>query len=44
MKHLRQFLAAPFYALGFLVLAVSVIVDIFGCVVSIAGAYVEGTE
>jgi len=42
MKPIRQFLAAPFYVAGFLVFVASIVVDLTGCAVALAGAWVEG--
>ena len=42
MKPIRQFFAVPFYIAGFAIFVVSIVVDLAGCVVALAGAYVEG--
>jgi len=42
MKPIRQFIAVPFYIAGFAVFLLSVAVDLTGCAVALAGAWVEG--
>jgi hypothetical protein len=42
VKPVRQFLVIPFYLVGFIFLALSIIVDLAGCAVALAGAWVEG--
>ena len=44
MKPIRQFFAVPFYAAAFVVVFISIAVDLFGCAVTFFGALVEGAK
>lgn len=44
MKAVRQFLAAPFFLLAFLVFCVSVMVDLIGCAVVFFAKMAEGSQ
>ena len=42
MKTIREILVIPFYALGFAIFALSIVVDLAGCAVALVGAAIEG--
>ena len=42
MKTVREILVIPFYALGFAIFLLSIVVDLAGCAVALVGAAIEG--